>query len=1745
MLRSGYWSSTQISVGYVSLSKGCRRVVVAPSSINGGVRPMDEKPRLSRRLRFALVVSLVLGLVLSPLPQVQGGRIELPRIDLATPYTAAASLVHTTIALAGRGTQRIFGWLHDVAGQTEAFAASNVQPAVSSATPSPPPTEVNQGGSSVPTSNNPATRQEIKTLRQANTKVFADTDGTYEAEIHAGPIHFKGSDDSWKEIDNSLVPASDGNGFENKASDLRVEFASSGSSPALITETLNGKSFSFGFQQASDVAPIVSGNEITYPNIFPSMDLKFQVIGYEVKELLILRTQPHIPAGPLDLRIPLTTKGLAAEKVGDQVKLKDGSGSAIFSLPPLYMFDSSTSPATGDGSYSNEVSLSLESSGNRTFMHLVADGNWLRSAQRVYPVTIDPTTLPDKMPTNDTYVQSAPNAGTVFPNNATELKVGSYDGSTAASRSFLKFDLGELPPEGTIKILDATLKLWETATGSPTCSAPTDAKRILEYWGSQVTWNNKPILNDTAADTQWNAKGPGCGGAGPVTFQNLESMVDFWKSTPAINYGVALRAPNEDSAGQWKKFASADDPDGSKQPVLHVKYNYRPMVPSDLGVTSSVRPTFSARYQDQNLAQPAKLDDGAVEFEIYPKGTTCPADYYPDESVCSKTRLQSGTGPSSGTVASGTQVTWTASADLSYNTEYMWRARGNDYSQRDDTSTALSATGPWTELQTFRTPTSPAPTLGGQNVAQSDEHGLEQFYPYRSFDLGVGTSYVQLHRGNLVVQTPDVRIPGYGLDAIISHTYNSGRNNDAYHDSGLGRGWTLSLADLEGGLDGESGGVGGLDLNSPLSIVDFAVDASGHSIGTSIDLTDGDGTAHRFVRRGGINSPWESPPGLDLQLQEIDDQNGLPKAYRFVRPDGVYYEATRPVPTGETAPAVPWHITAIRERDGGDSQTGNWLKFEYRRVTLSANQSSPLGDLRLSWVTHRRRTAPVACIRYDDQGNIQKIISLPDRGPAPGPTSDPDSDCVTAAAGAGQVTDSRVTEFTVDPLHHLSDVTQNAQTSAALGKRTVAYAYDSPALPSPLDYGDLLTGVTDARNHQTGFAYGEFAAYQGEARVKTVTDRESNAWGFDYTSEAGGITKTTATSPGPTSTTVYRTSPRAAVSSDDTRLGGGNVVSILDPSNNLGSHERRYEWEANRLKKKTDGYGSSNPKETSMTYFDLGVLKTVTSPSPNVSRSANDPDQLPPGAPISTVTTSFDYNFPGFGIADMKRMTAAQQPDTAKQRVTDFDVNPTTGDLASVTRRWNSDGSLNATRDRTTSFEYYDGSGAVYRVNGPRPATEVADVTEYSDYKPSGLPRTIKDGMLNTRTLDYTPYGSVTSELDRAQHLTLNEYDSRDNLLSSLNAEGEKTSYEYDGNDNLVTETAPLGVQSTAIADDYATKYVFDFNDRMTSMSKPGRIESDPRRVWTTHYNPDGSKQYETDPTQAETHFSYYSDGSMQTVTSPGATSGDAVTDYQYDALGRVTKTTFPEADAAHDRPVEELIYSPAGTVVKRMETQATGAVDRITRFAYDAHGEVLESLGPRANNNGILERQSNAFNAFGETTSVARRLNENRSLQTTFDYDQAGNKILSSQPAADPSRPAAERTLNTTYSYDVLNRLKTQTDPVNPGHAVAFTYFPEGQQESRKDLYQGVARRVIVNAYNDDYTLRSVIATDVIDSNPNTPDPTLATCNWSQGGANTSGYDANNNLVVTRTLKGTSGCAGGQEVKKQTFSYDHRDWVE
>lgn len=1036
-----------------------------------------------------------------------------------------------------------------------------------------------------------------------------------------------------------------------------------------------------------------------------------------------------------------------------------------------------------------------------------------------------------------------------------------------------------------------------------------------------------------------------------------------------------------------------------------------------------------------------------------------------------------------------------------------------------------------------------SPTVGDQLAGSSDEVGLEGWFPVDGHDVGLEGGFVQLRTGNLAVDTTDETVPSEGLNVVVGRAYNSHRADpqllDALErpggDTGLGRGWSLSVADADAGLDGAFSGI---DANAGVAVATI-YDDTGAATGRVVEFVDGDATTHRFVRHGPPGTAWQTPPGLDLRIVEHVDTAGQPTGYQFHRTDGVVYTADT-VPLTDVGDDVVWRITEMSDRHGNrivytyDNYTApayDWMKGQAVLADLNGDgtlEQVTVPVVRLEAVYHSRAglpdTAadPLVDFVWTADATLDRIVTLP--GHTATDPGDP--------AGSSRSWE-RATEVTVDTVDggRMVDVTHNAQTAdVTAGRRTTSYGYDT---------GGRLTTISDPHATITTGASSTLVGYDAAGRVTSLTDREGGVWAYGYLDNADGTRTTTVTDPAPDpADTVYDISARGNVSTTDGRLAGGNITKITDPGAGAGTVATSYSWQANRLVRSVDAAGQA----TSQTYDGLGQLASRTRPAPNAVRAT-----LPGNAPTSTATDRFAWQYSDklpvddcatapasttdvtlagcYAVADLIQVAAAD--DIAGQRrVTDYTVDAATGNVTRIVQRGPDDATSGD--DRTVTLDYYS-SGALKQLDGPR--TDVTDVTVYGDttdaayggYHRTGRPTQITDAAGNQVTADWTAYGQLARQTDQAGRTVYRRYNDRDLLVAAVDPRGESTrnydryttTHTHDALDLRTSATEPGGLVTT---------FGYDRMERSTATVEDGQ------QVSATVYNDDGTTAQETNAAGGTTTYQWWPNHAIRQQTAP-ADGTAAVTDWAYDTAGRIATITGPQTTAGGERPTTTRSYTPSSQVASETTTAPDGGT-AIVEFAYDAHGQTVQTLGPRTD-----EESRRQFDTFGQNILLRRADGPSSWLDTSYRYDLAGNLLSTTQPAG-PDGPDGD--LTTGFDYDVLGRLIEQTDPTND-HETAYTWTPDGRQDTKieRRASDGTDLRTVDVDYNPDDTVVRQTATE------HTTGDVLVACAFSADGTGLGGHDDAGNLLGLRTVRnGNAGdrCAGGTVLAEQTYRYDTRN---
>lgn len=315
------------------------------------------------------------------------------------------------------------------------------------------------------------------------------------------------------------------------------------------------------------------------------------------------------PEGDVVLRFPLTlSKGLEASlnPANSEIRVTDRDGELVFYAPTPLMWDAKTNEASGLPAAETPVQTELMEEDGKQVLVLTAGAEWLRSADREYPVTIDPTW--SGVTNGDTYVQSG---SSTAQGGSAELRVGTFDGGTTRARSYIKFNTVDLTGK---KIVSANVRMNNFYSYS--CNAAEiKAQRVTENWTvSTMLWSNMAPATQTGQGANTQSKGYSSSScpAGSVNFP-VTPIAQYWADNPTLNYGLRLISSDETNSYSWKRYRSGNYVDGTHtaEPHLVVTYNSYPGTPSAVsfatgqmttyGTTKYVKtlkPTFQATVSD-------------------------------------------------------------------------------------------------------------------------------------------------------------------------------------------------------------------------------------------------------------------------------------------------------------------------------------------------------------------------------------------------------------------------------------------------------------------------------------------------------------------------------------------------------------------------------------------------------------------------------------------------------------------------------------------------------------------------------------------------------------------------------------------------------------------------------------------------------------------------------------------------------------------------------------------------------------------------------------------------------------------------------------------------------------------------------------------------------------------------------------------------------------------------------------------
>jgi len=456
---------------------------------------------------------------------------------------------------------------------------------------------------------------EIVEMRTPTEKFLRLEDGSYMAAKYAYDVHYLDGD-KYEEYDNTMVSKTVGGktSFVPQKSDVNISFSTSTQDSSLFSVGKDDFNIAVsvytnsGFEimsntaavekvetQLADVSAIVENNseltvsektvsaskvdditslttlssKVTYRNVFPKTAFEYTVFGKNIKEKIILQSAD---AGNR-WQFKLAVSGVNATVETDgSIAFRDKETNEIkCTIPKGYMYDNS-------GKFSNDVVYTIHETSGGYILTVTADKTWIEDADRIFPVTVDPTFIIGgytSTDVSDTYVVEG--SPTRVSGVGYEGMIAGYDPNSIDLRQRILVKINELPEiPKSATVVSAKLLLHQHATGSWLGYQGTAdymdlvAKKITGSWSETTTcWNNQPTFSEDILDYITVTSGTGA----EIFSLDVTSAVQDWYETPSTNHGVIIQSTTE-NVNCHAGFVTSENPyfATAQKPIYTVSY---------------------------------------------------------------------------------------------------------------------------------------------------------------------------------------------------------------------------------------------------------------------------------------------------------------------------------------------------------------------------------------------------------------------------------------------------------------------------------------------------------------------------------------------------------------------------------------------------------------------------------------------------------------------------------------------------------------------------------------------------------------------------------------------------------------------------------------------------------------------------------------------------------------------------------------------------------------------------------------------------------------------------------------------------------------------------------------------------------------------------------------------------------------------------------------------------------------------
>ena len=410
--------------------------------------------------------------------------------------------------------------------------------------------------------------------REENVKHFRLADGTYMAAQYDTAVHTLDENGEWQDIDNTLSESGD----EYSTSNARIKFTKKiTGNESIFTLHENNRKITLSLDGAiKKTAGVATNTEtefdetattlqkmmtldklssrIIYEDILDGVDLEYIVNGNDIKENIIVKEKKDNYVYSFTMKLNNLTAVMMDD--GSIIICDESSGEAVYTMPAPVMWDSAYNT-------SNAASMTLTALDNGSYtITVTADSEWMNSAERTYPVTIDPALSTEWGLTNYTCVDSG---------NPTQSWSAStlYNINNSIS-TYVSFNsLPSIPNYAYITSASICMRVSQT---SSYFNGYIGAYEVLTDWDTSLTYNDTiaaflpegQVSTDSDYLLDYNY----------ILSTSLPAWTFYWDITNKVkdwysgedNYGIAFKIVADTTASGTLSFTAA------MYPYLTVSY---------------------------------------------------------------------------------------------------------------------------------------------------------------------------------------------------------------------------------------------------------------------------------------------------------------------------------------------------------------------------------------------------------------------------------------------------------------------------------------------------------------------------------------------------------------------------------------------------------------------------------------------------------------------------------------------------------------------------------------------------------------------------------------------------------------------------------------------------------------------------------------------------------------------------------------------------------------------------------------------------------------------------------------------------------------------------------------------------------------------------------------------------------------------------------------------------------------------